>query len=377
MRLRTGNTVLTFTRRNLAGGYFFGAAVRQSLSPLAQQEAPTSALVPPDLKVQISGRPLSQALLHHAQQNASRHPLPCLGVLVFSIQDALIKAVAGTYPVSEALLIRAVVALPILLLLVHRDVGLPALASPNWRFLATRSTILFVSYCAYYLAIPALPIADAAALFFLTPLLIMTMAGPYLGEPVPWQSLAAGTVGFSVWSSWSIPAPASSNGRLAVARLGVSLQLLAADGAQGRRDGKCDDNGLLPERRLSLRRRADHHDLLGRRLPADRPSQPRFLMRPWIWPSLRDFLMMGACGIIAAVGMVLLGQAYRLTPANKAATFEYTGLLWAPLWGFLLFAEVPGTGTVIGALLIVGAGIFALNVGTRTPQAAPASATAD
>lgn len=302
----------------------------------------------------------------------------CLGVLVFSIQDALIKAVAGTYPVSEALLIRAMVALPILLWMVHRDVGLAALASPNWRFLATRSAILFVSYCAYYLAIPALPIAAAAALFFLAPLLIMTMAGPYLGERVPWQSLAAGAVG--LLGVIVMVNPGAGIFEWAALLSLVSAGLYSFSQLMARKIG-------VSESATTMAFYQNAAYLIGAVVitaifsatgfqQTGHPSLD-FLMRPWLWPSLRDFLMMGACGIIAAAGMVLLGQAYRLTPANKAATFEYTGLLWAPLWGFLFFAEVPGGGTVIGALLIVGAGIFALNVGTRTPQAAPASATVD
>ncbi len=300
----------------------------------------------------------------------------CLGVLVFSIQDALIKAVAGTYPVGEALFIRAIVALPILLVIVHRDVGLAALASPNWRFLATRSTILFVSYLAYYLAIPALPIAAAAALFFMAPLLIMTMAGPYLGERVPWQSLAAGAVGLvgvivmvnpgagifewaallSLASAWLY-----SFSQLMARKIGVieSATTMAFYQNAAYLIGGVAISAMFAVTGLQ----GNGHPSLD------------FLMRPWLWPTLRDLLMMGACGVIAAVGMVLLGQAYRLAPANKAATFEYSGLLWAPLWGFLFFAEIPGTGTLVGALLIVGAGIFALNAGGKASQAAPANAT--
>lgn len=300
----------------------------------------------------------------------------CLGVLVFSIQDALIKAVAGTYPVGEALFIRAIVALPILLVIVHRDVGLTALASPNWRFLATRSTILFVSYLAYYLAIPALPIAAAAALFFMAPLLIMTMAGPYLGERVPWQSLAAGAVGLvgvivmvnpgagifewaallSLASAWLY-----SFSQLMARKIGVveSATTMAFYQNAAYLIGGVAISAMFAVTGLQ----GNGHPSLD------------FLMRPWLWPTLRDLMMMGACGVIAAVGMVLLGQAYRLAPANKAATFEYSGLLWAPLWGFLFFAEIPGTGTLVGALLIVGAGIFALNVGGKASQAAPANAT--
>jgi drug/metabolite transporter (DMT)-like permease len=65
-----------------------------------------------------------------------------------------------------------------------------------------------------------------------------------------------------------------------------------------------------------------------------------------------------------------LSQAYRLAPANRVATFEYTGILWSPLWGFLFFAEVPRLTTVIGAALIIGAGLLALNL-SRRPVAAP------
>ncbi|WP_269931184.1 DMT family transporter [Aminobacter sp. HY435] len=302
----------------------------------------------------------------------------CLGVLVFSLQDALIKAVAGTYPVSEALMIRAMVALPILLFIVHRDVGLKALASPNWRFLASRSAILFVSYCAYYLAIPALPIADAAALFFMAPLLIMAMAGPYLGERVPWQSLAAGSAG--LLGVIVMVNPGGGIFEWAALLSLASAFLYGFSQLMARKIGVVESATTM-----AFYQNAAY--LFGAMLIAAVFSATGFhetghasldfLMRPWLWPSLRDFLMMGACGVIAAVGMVLLGQAYRLAPANRAATFEYTGLLWAPLWGFLFFAEVPDSGTLIGAALIVGAGLFALNAGTQQRQATPASAGAD
>ncbi|TGS36004.1 DMT family transporter, partial [Mesorhizobium sp. M1D.F.Ca.ET.184.01.1.1] len=71
-------------------------------------------------------------------------------------------------------------------------------------------------------------------------------------------------------------------------------------------------------------------------------------------------------------GMILLSQAYRMAPANRVATFEYTGILWSPLWGFLFFAEVPRETTVLGAALIIGAGLLALN-GERRRSAAPAA----
>ncbi len=85
-----------------------------------------------------------------------------------------------------------------------------------------------------------------------------------------------------------------------------------------------------------------------------------FLVRPWVWPTLPDGLLIASCGVIASAGMLLLTNAYRISPANRVTPFEYTGILWAPLWGFLFFGEVPRWSTVIGAMLIAAAGLVAL-----------------
>jgi drug/metabolite transporter (DMT)-like permease len=102
-----------------------------------------------------------------------------------------------------------------------------------------------------------------------------------------------------------------------------------------------------------------------------------FLVRPWVWPALPDFLKMAACGFVASAGMILLSQGYRLAPANRVATFEYTGILWSPLWGFLFFAEVPRGTTMLGAALIIGAGLLALNTSRRRQTVTALAASGD
>ncbi len=59
-------------------------------------------------------------------------------------------------------------------------------------------------------------------------------------------------------------------------------------------------------------------------------------MRAWAWPNNYDLFLMGVCGVIAAVAMSLLTNAYRTADANLVTVFEYTGMFWAPLWGFLI-----------------------------------------
>ncbi|TIX30483.1 MAG: EamA/RhaT family transporter, partial [Mesorhizobium sp.] len=73
----------------------------------------------------------------------------CLGVLVFSLQDPLVKAVSGLYPVTEVMAIRAIVALPILIVIVRADVGLKALLSKRSGLLTLRAFIQFSSYTSY------------------------------------------------------------------------------------------------------------------------------------------------------------------------------------------------------------------------------------
>src|SRR5262249_54751317 len=92
---------------------------------------------------------------------------------------------------------------------------------------------------------------------------------------------------------------------------------------------------------------------------AEHPSIA-FLVRPWTWPDPRSFIMMAACGVIAAVAMSLLTHAYRMADASLVTVFEYTGMIWGPLWGFLFFAETPPLTTFLGMLLIMVAGLIVL-----------------
>jgi drug/metabolite transporter (DMT)-like permease len=93
-----------------------------------------------------------------------------------------------------------------------------------------------------------------------------------------------------------------------------------------------------------------------------------FLVRPWLWPTPRDAFLMAACGFIAAIGMSLLTHAYRSAQAKFVAVFEYTGMIWGPLWGFVIFAEIPRWTTVAGTVLILVAGIYAVRVASPEPN---------
>ena len=85
-----------------------------------------------------------------------------------------------------------------------------------------------------------------------------------------------------------------------------------------------------------------------------------FLTRGWITPSPRDLGLMIACGVVAAMGLWLLTQAYRIAAASTVAPFEYLGLIWSVLWGWLFWHDWPDAQGWLGIGIIAGAGLFVL-----------------
>ncbi len=91
----------------------------------------------------------------------------------------------------------------------------------------------------------------------------------------------------------------------------------------------------------------------------------------WQPPSLRALVLMLAIGAVAALGQFLLIRAFMLAEASVVAPFSYAGLLFATLWGALFFGEWPDGPTVLGAAIIVLAGIYVWHRETRDARTAP------
>ena len=287
----------------------------------------------------------------------------CLGVFVFSLQDAVIKQVSAAYPLTQVVSIRSVVAIPILLTLVQIEVGWRAIFSPDFWPLTARAAIMFVSYTAYYMAFPALPLADAVALYFTVPLFVTALAGPFLGERSSrrvWTAVGVGFLGVMVMlqPGSGLFEPAAFLSLLAAAMYATSMLMARRLGTAQAASVMAFYQNWVYLAGAGLTAVCLH--LLGIER-AEHPSLS-FLVRSWVWPTLPDGLLIASCGVIAATGMMFLTTAYRIARANLVTSFEYSGILWAPLWGFLFFGEIPRVTTVAGGLLIVGAGLVALRV---------------
>ena len=134
----------------------------------------------------------------------------CFGASIFSLQDVVVKSVSGGYPVAEVLAIRCIVAyLPLFAFLAY-DGGLRALRTGRFGWMILRSVFLFLAYTTYYLALAALPMSTATALFFSAPLFIVALSGPLLKEHAATRAMAGGAGG--IW--WRADRLAAGGGDL-------------------------------------------------------------------------------------------------------------------------------------------------------------------
>jgi drug/metabolite transporter (DMT)-like permease len=198
----------------------------------------------------------------------------------------------------------------------------------------------------------------AVAISFAAPLFITALAGPLLGEkvgPVRWLAVILGFTGVLVVMKdglglleWAVVLPALSAFCYALGQL------------HGRHIGATESASTMAVYVnvvfLLLSGLAGLFIGSGDFAQWSHPSLA-FLLRGWVWPSGVDLLLMLSCGVVATVGIHCLGQGYRLAEANLAATFEYTALPWAILWGFLFFGQLPGFSTLAGVGLVVFAGV--------------------
>ena len=284
-----------------------------------------------------------------------------LGIFTFSLQDIAIKTVSGNYPVHQVIFTRCVFAIPFILFLVWRSGGLQTLNSPRRGPLSVRGLWLLVAYTSYLWAFPVMKLADIIALYATVPLFVTALAGPLLGEKISlsrWGAVFLGFIGAIIMVQ-----PGSSVFEAAALLPIFSALSYASAQILARRIGLQDSSAVMSFYQNLLYLLAAGVLAVGITAWGGEYTGHKsliFLLRQWETPGLRDFLLIAACGPIAALGMTMLGEAYRLEEANIVTPFEYTNLIWGTIWGYLIWAEMPSLNSIIGAGLIVGAGLLLL-----------------
>lgn len=78
----------------------------------------------------------------------------------------------------------------------------------------------------------------------------------------------------------------------------------------------------------------------------------------WSMPDTFGWLLLVSTGVMGCVGHLCLIKAFQAAPASVVAPFSYSSLVWATLFGFVIWGDVPVWTTVLGAAMIIGSGLY-------------------
>lgn len=293
------------------------------------------------------------------------------GAVVLSVNDVAVKALSGGYPLHQVILIRAVVGLSFLMALIKvSGLGFAQLRTRRRGAHLARVSIVMVSNLTYFLGLAALPLADAVAVAFVSPLIVTALSALLLGEavgPRRWAAVGMGMVGVLIMLR-----PGSGIIQPAAILVLISAFCYASSHMMTRRMRDTESaitlsfyvqcGFVVVSSAMGLvagsgRFAGGHGPSLG------------FLLRPWAWPPLGDLPVFLATGLAVAIGGLMISQAYRTCEAALIAPFEYAGMPMAILWGVVIFGTWPDTTAWTGIALICGAGFYTLWRETRRREA--------
>jgi drug/metabolite transporter (DMT)-like permease len=286
--------------------------------------------------------------------------LALLAFALFSSTDAMIKWLSAGYPVHQMLFFNAAFALVPVALVTFHGGGLQQLRTRRLGLHLVRGGVgMIAAFCAFT-AFSLMPLADAYAIIFATPLLITVLSVPLLGETVRWRRGLAVVVGFGGVLVMLQP----GNGSLDLAAVAAMMTAVASA------------LSVVVVRKLSTTEttasiafytNAAAMVVMAGLLPFD-----------FVVPTLADLAVMAAAGLAAGSAVMLLVAGYRRAPAAVVAPFQYSQMLWGVGLGLLFWGDVPASAVAVGATIVVASGLYILyrEVVLAGGQAEPANVPA-
>jgi drug/metabolite transporter (DMT)-like permease len=260
---------------------------------------------------------------------------------LFTTMNTSVKALSATLPVAQLVWARNLVHLAFIVALFGPGRGglrLFATRCPAVQF--SRSLLFITSTGCFFSAIGHVPLADATAIGFTAPLIVALLAGPVLGErlgPQHWIAIGVGFAGALI-----VVRPTGAGFNLHALLVVASSAAYAGYQLLTRRAAAVDP----PETSVA------YSALLGTVLTS--------LVVPWHWATpgrLWHWGLLTALGLLGGVGHYMVARAFGSAPASLVSPFHYVQLVWAAVAGYLLFGDVPGPLTWLGAALIIASGL--------------------
>lgn len=278
--------------------------------------------------------------------------LKVLSALAFTLMAATIKYVSARYPVGQLIFFRSAFAiLPLVVWMAFSDSLINVVRTNNLKGHLLRSIIGSTGMFAGFMALSYLPLSDAVAIGYAAPLMVVVLAAVLLKETVRayrWSAVAIGFVGVIIMLT----------PHLGVAGSGIADEGRATGAMLGLLAAVCTSLATIQVRRLTMTERTGaivfYFSLFAAIVGL------ASIVFGWTMPDLWDFAILVMIGILGGVGQILLTQSYRNGDASLIAPFEYTSMIWAVLLGWFVFGQLPEAVVLLGASIVIAAGIFVI-----------------
>ncbi len=276
-------------------------------------------------------------------------------VACFSLMDAGMKQLSGSYATLQVTFLRGAASLPFVLVWVLATAGPRSLIPVRWGLHLLRGLLGMTMIGCFVFALRSLPLSTAYTIYFVAPLLIAALSVPLLGEtvgPRRWVAIGIGLVGVlvvlrpGVDGFISVPGLMVLLAATAYAVAAITVSMLT----------RTDTPQSMVVWFLALL-------ALGAGLLAIPDWQPL----QWDHAGL-----IAGMGLAGAAGQVALTRAFQLGEASLIAPLEYTGLVWVIGWDVLFWGVLPDGYTWLGGAIIVASGLYLLHRERVRKVAAPA-----
>jgi len=273
-----------------------------------------------------------------------------LASFVFALMALLIKMLGQRLHITQILLVRQVGMVIMVAPAILRDFpGALHSKRPKLQFL--RIACALVAMLCGFTAVIHLPLAEATAIFFAKSFFVTIFAVIFLSEVVGlyrWSAVLVGFIGVMIMlqpgtNNFSIYGLASLVGAAGAAGVMILLRLLS----------RSDSPVTIMT-----------YGSLGVGLVMILPG-----IYYWLQPQPFEWALLAAVGVVSYFGQKCNIFAYKHGEASLLASLDYVRLLWATLFGFLVFEQFPGLPTWIGAAIVVAAAIFTIYREARRQRA--------
>src|ERR1700691_973229 len=277
--------------------------------------------------------------------------LKLVSAIFFALMSALIRYLGARYPIGEVVFFRSAFAIvPVVVLYAWRGELAAAVRTESPFGQASRGALSIVGMFCNFGALARLPLIEANAISFTSPLISVALAALVLKERVRiyrWSAVTIGFVGVLV-----VLAPHLSGDELTIAM--ASATSLA--GVIYAVAGSITNAGTMIQTRHLTKSERTSSILFYFSLICALSGLVTWPFG-WLTPTTSEFAVLACIGCLGGTGHILLTESYRYASASGVAPLDYTSMIWALVLGYALFGELPTVMIVVGSAIIAAAGL--------------------